>query len=160
MLGETDEGALPLAAGVQRRAEDGKHLLVLQMGEETQGSAAPARLTVAFSEDGEAVEIVHQQDLDATARLGELSISIPDPVEGLVGVLLEDLSSGAWGAAYASVLEGQMESDSLPAVVDTGVDDAERRAQRRRRRQRPRTGPRAPGVARARRGPGSGGSRR
>ena len=144
--GELEEGgALPVEAAFETgRAGLGQGRLTLRVGSgaepeageadpeaEPPASAGPLRATVGVAREGRDPLVFHQllepnlePNLESGAeaggdeRLHEVAVQLPEGGESRVAVLVEDLGTGRWGAAFASYLEPASEAGR------TGFEDA------------------------------------
>jgi Ca-activated chloride channel family protein len=112
---ELDEGELPLLAALQPGSEGGATRLLVQRDAESSGQAAAEglRVTVAVAREEASPEIFHQtrrgwameSDAAASDRIATIELSLAERPQGPVVVLVEDLATGVWGGAFASMVE-------------------------------------------------------
>jgi Ca-activated chloride channel family protein len=119
---QLDEGELLISAAARPSATDRTELHVQVQSEgQPAGSIDPTavRVTVAIAVDGERTEVRHYADPKDQGE-GILTLeAIGSSEEDMpVVVLVEDLASGLWGAAFASELEESAEPDSI--ALDEG----------------------------------------
>ena len=117
-----DEGSLPVEAAFEAGPSGlGEGRLTVRLGggpggpeEGAAPGAGPLRATVGIAREGREPLVFHEL-LEPGAgagaaeapedRLHELPVTLPEGAESRVAVLVEDLATGRWGAAFASYLE-------------------------------------------------------
>lgn len=123
-----DEGSLPVEAAFEAGPSGlGQGRLTVRLGggpggpvEGAAPGAGPLRATVGIARQGREPLVFHEvwepyADTASGApedRLHELSVTLPDGAESRVAVLVEDLATGRWGAAFASYLDSTPRDDS------------------------------------------------
>ncbi len=120
--GTLDEGELPVEAAVESRP-DGSARLLLRL-ESAAADAGPLRVTLAEAPaagpddafGGGAPRVTHRlTEGGAAVRDGILELPLPAEPAGLLAVLVEELTAGRWGGAFATSLEAASLEEALEA---------------------------------------------
>jgi Ca-activated chloride channel family protein len=117
----SDEGSLPVEAAFEAGPSGlGQGRLTVRLGggpggpeEGATPGEGPLRATVGIAREGREPLVFHEvwepeAGLGGEApdeRLHELPVTLPEGAESRVAVLVEDLATGRWGAAFASYLD-------------------------------------------------------
>ncbi|MEE8138802.1 MAG: VWA domain-containing protein, partial [Thermoanaerobaculia bacterium] len=110
---EIDEGDLPIAAAVQPLERPGSSRLVVQLDAPTPTRPGLSlRLTVGAADADDRLRVTHELRTPGSILSEEefgvetltLELELAGEPEGPVVVLVEDLATGRWGAAFASAV--------------------------------------------------------
>lgn len=122
-----EEGGLPVDAVFETGAAGlGEGKLTVRLGggpeEAPPPGAGPLRATVGIAREGREPLVFHQtweRAAEPEDELHEVPVQLAEGSESRIAVLVEELTTGRWGAAYASYLESEpiagVEREASPA---------------------------------------------